>query len=122
MESQFALLMRLAQRPRILASEKYFFQLPHHAVSTLTFALVRGSTTEIACKLAEASRSLLTSLPEYKISIAGKEYRYARARTNPENADRPRSHRPQPVHTLPQDARRYFSKSSSDQRALLRLA
>jgi hypothetical protein len=29
---------------------KIFFQLPHHAVSTLTFALMRGSTTEIACK------------------------------------------------------------------------
>jgi hypothetical protein len=79
MESQFAGLMRLAQGPRMLASKKIFFQLPHHAVSALTFPLMRGSTTEIACKLAEASRSLLTSLPEYKISIASKEYRYARA-------------------------------------------
>ena len=40
----------------------------------------------------------------------------------PADADRPRADRPKPIHTLPQDARWHFSKPSSDQRALLRLA
>jgi hypothetical protein len=76
-----------------------------------------------ACtRIASASRPSLTSSSEYKRSTADEEYRHAGARTNLKDADRPRSNRPQPVHALPQDARRHVSEASSDQRTLLRLA
>jgi hypothetical protein len=45
-----------------------------------------------------------------KTPMADQEYRHAGARTNLKDADRPRANRPQPVHALPQDARRHISK------------
>jgi hypothetical protein len=97
-------------------------RFPTQSLSTLMLAVMRRSPPEMPALMASASGPSLTSSSEYKRSTADEEYCHAGARTNPKDADRPRANRPQPVHALPQNARRHVSEASSDQRALLRLA